>query len=72
VSIVRGPGFRVTRWGCNVGQSGSWCFGAAASMAALDAANRSGYWYDAAGGVLHLKLASVDTDYDELVVQPTS
>jgi cell migration-inducing and hyaluronan-binding protein len=72
VAIQRGPGFRVTRWGCNVGQSGSWCYGAAASLAALDAANRSGYFYDAAAGTLHLKLASVDTDWDELVVEPTA
>ena len=69
VSIQRAPGFTVTRYGCHVGQAGSWCSGAAASMAALDAANRTGYYYDAATQTLTLKLAAVDTDWDELVVE---
>ena len=69
VSVQRAPGFTVKRYGCNVGEARSWCFGAAASMAALDSANRTGYFYDAASQTLTLKLASVDADWDELVVE---
>jgi cell migration-inducing and hyaluronan-binding protein len=77
VSIPRAQGFRVVRYGCDVGRSGSWCFGAATSLAALNSSNRTGYWYDNAGdadpatGTLHLKLASVGDDWDELVVEPS-
>ncbi|MCW2928264.1 MAG: hypothetical protein JWM86_2232 [Thermoleophilia bacterium] len=75
IAIPRAEGFRVTHWGCNVAQTGSWCFGAASSSAALGSLGRSGYWYDNAGdtdpntGTLHLKVNAVDSDYDELVVE---
>jgi cell migration-inducing and hyaluronan-binding protein len=75
ITIPHAERFTVTRWGCNVGQSGSWCFGAAASLAALNGLNRSGYWYDNGGdadpatGTLHLRFNTADSDYDELVVQ---
>jgi hypothetical protein len=78
VSVPRAEGFRVLRYGCNVGQSGTWCYGAAASSAALDAAVRPSYWYDNGGdsdpstGTLHLKLTSANADWDELEVVPAS
>ncbi|MCW2960654.1 MAG: transrane domain containing protein [Thermoleophilia bacterium] len=75
VAIPRAEGFQVMRYGCKVGQAGSWCSGAAASLAALTAATRPSYWYDNHGdadpvtGTLHLKLTSVDSDWDELTVE---
>ena len=75
VTIPHAAGFKVTRWGCNVGQSGSWCHGAAASLAALQGQSRSGYWYDEGGdadpatGTLHLRFNPGDSEYDELVVE---
>ncbi len=75
ISIPHATGFKVTRWGCNVGQSGSWCYGAAASLAALQSQSRSGYWYDDGGdadpatGTLHLRINAGDSEYDELVVE---
>ena len=75
VSFPRAAGFRVTRWGCNVSQAGSWCFGAAASQAALDTLTRSGYFYDDHGdsnpatGTMHLRLNARDSEWDELVVE---
>lgn len=76
VAVARAQGFRVTRYGCDVGRSGSWCFAAAGSSAALDGLARSGYWYDdhadadPATGTLHLRLNSTGSDWDELVVEP--
>ena len=34
------------RYGCRVAQVGSWCYGAAGSLAALNASARTGYFYD--------------------------
>jgi hypothetical protein len=78
IAVPRAEGFRVMRYGCDVGQKGSWCFGAAASQAALDAATRSSWFYDDHGdadpatGTLHLRLVSRDADWDELEVVPGS
>jgi cell migration-inducing and hyaluronan-binding protein len=69
VAVPHAPGFRVTRYGCNVGDARSWCAGARSSMAALDASGRASYFYDSAAGVLWLKLVSTGTDWDELVVE---
>lgn len=76
VSVPRGEDFRVLRYGCDVGQSGSWCYGASTSLAALASATRSSYWYDnhadsdPATGTLHMKITSTGADWDELAVEP--
>ncbi|MCW2924164.1 MAG: transrane domain containing protein [Thermoleophilia bacterium] len=76
IDVPRAEGFKVTRYGCNVGQAKSWCFGAAGSLAALNAAAKTGYWYDNAGdadpatGTLHLKVDATDADWSEIVVEP--
>ncbi len=68
VAYPTGPGFRVERYGCDVGDARSWCSGRHASRAALDASTSAGYYYDAGAGMLYLRLVSTDTDWDELVV----
>lgn len=78
IAVPRAAGFRVLRYGCDVGRTGSWCFAAASSSAALDGLSKSGYWYDDHGdadpatGTLHLRLDSSGTDWDELVVEPAA
>lgn len=75
VSIPHASRFRVLRYGCDVGVAGSWCAGAFPNSSALDAATRSGYWYDDLGdadattGTLHLRLVA-ENDWDELEVAP--
>lgn len=75
IKLQRAQGFRVYRWGCDVADRRSWCFGAYGSQAALAAGSRTGYWYDTHGdsnpatGTLHLKLHSDGDDWDELAVQ---
>jgi cell migration-inducing and hyaluronan-binding protein len=58
VAIPHGPRFRVTRYGCEVADGRSWCYGKHASMASLDASDRAGYYYDGASGTLYLRLVS--------------
>ena len=76
LSVPRAEGFRVTRYGCNVGDPKRHCYGAALSLAALASATKSSYWYDNRGdadpatGTLHLKLVSTGTDYEELKAEP--
>ncbi|CAA9500638.1 MAG: hypothetical protein AVDCRST_MAG45-1286 [uncultured Solirubrobacterales bacterium] len=76
LNVSRAEGFRVTRYGCNVGDPAKYCYGAAASLAALASATKSSYWYDNRGdadpatGTLHLKLVSNGTDYEELKAEP--
>ncbi|MCW2971885.1 MAG: hypothetical protein JWN72_158 [Thermoleophilia bacterium] len=69
LAIPHGPSFRVSHYGCDMSVARQWCFGAAASLAALRSSTKSGYFYDTAAGVLRLKLASGDSDWDELVVE---
>lgn len=78
LSVPRAEGFRVTRYGCDVGDPKKYCYGAAASLAALGSATKSSYWYDDRGdgdpatGTLHLKLVSTGTDYEELKTEPAT
>lgn len=61
---------KVTKYGCDLADPNAWCEGAAGSLAELDAATRSGYYYDAGARRLYLKLVSNGTDYEELRVEP--
>ncbi len=78
LSVPRAEGFRVTRYGCDLGDPKRYCYGAAASLAALGSATKSSYWYDDRGdgdpatGTLHLKLVSSGTDYEELKTEPAT
>ena len=69
IAIPHDPSFRVLRYGCDVSQRRSWCFGQATSREALDATDHASYFYDAAAGTLYLRLVSTGTDWDELEVQ---
>jgi cell migration-inducing and hyaluronan-binding protein len=69
VTVPIAPGFRVLRYGCDVADARSWCFGARSSRAALDASARASYFYDSAAQLLYLRLVSTGTDWDELQVE---
>jgi cell migration-inducing and hyaluronan-binding protein len=76
IALPRAAGFRVTHWDCDMSAPRQWCFGAATSLAALQAMTKAGYWYDDAGdadpvtGTLYLRIvAGADSTYDELEVQ---
>jgi cell surface hyaluronidase len=62
---------KVTKYGCDLADTG-WCGGSKAnSTAELNAMTRSGYYYDPDAKKLHLKLVSTSTDYEELQVDPS-
>ena len=62
---------KVTRYGCDL-SGADWCpNGRKDSLEALQGYDGSGYYYDAAGGGLYLKIAtSADSEYDELKIEP--
>jgi len=63
---------KVTKYGCDLADPDEWCEGVAGSLADLDAAAASSYYYDDAADKLYLKLVSTGVDYEELEVQPSS
>jgi cell migration-inducing and hyaluronan-binding protein len=63
---------KVTKYGCDLADPDDWCEGAAGSLAELDAAAGSSYYYDDAADKLYFKLVSTDVDYEELEVEPSS
>jgi hypothetical protein len=60
----------VTKYGCDLADPAGWCEGAAGSLAELDAAAGSSYYYDAEAKRLYLKLVSNRADWEELEVEP--
>ena len=63
---------KVSLWGCDLADPNqySWCKGKTTSLAALDAATRSSFYYDADADALHLKIAPTDSNYERLEVEP--
>jgi G8 domain/PA14 domain len=61
---------KVTKYGCDLADPAGWCEGAAGSLAELDAAPGSSYYYDAETKRLYLKLVSNRADWEELEVEP--
>jgi hypothetical protein len=60
----------VTKYGCDLAVSTTWCNGAAGNLTELDAMTRSGYYYDSEAKKHQLKLVSTNTDYEEIKVDP--
>jgi hypothetical protein len=60
LSIQRGPGFVVTRWGQPLDGT--------ASLEAMHASAESTYFYDEAASTLHLKITAPDSQYEEVRV----
>ena len=61
VVLPVGPGFSVTRWGQQLASVNS--------LVALASRTDSGYFYDVAAGMLHVKVSGVRSDWEEIRVQ---
>ncbi len=59
---------RITRWGCDIADASSWCYGGApTSLAQLQQSQVDSAFYDAAAGLLYVRLKPSD-EYDQLEV----